>query len=203
MCYNVKLIMSNEKSNNDENLINTDTSDVTEETEIANKEKLYYVKPSEFKADLKLYYELAIEAEKYAEDDNSPEARKARRKAKKQLDVCGVYLYKIANKYATKGNFSGYTWRDEMISDALVKGSRALVGRKFRIDSTFCPFAYYTTIFHREFTRRIKLEKKVVSTKEAYISEHYKDFIEDCETPVYVRKPFMEDFDSMWDGSKE
>lgn len=165
-------------------------------------EDTYYVKAADFHRDLKIYYELAIEAEKYAEDDNSKEARRARRKAKKQLDVCGVYLYKIAKRYATKGNFSGYTWVDEMVSDALIKGTKALIGRKFNIDSNFSPFAYYTTIFKREFTRRIRIENKAVATREKYIAEHYKDFADECETPVYIKKPFMEDFASLWDESR-
>lgn len=172
-----------------------------EEERRKRREETFYVRDDEFRAALRLYYELAIAAEQYAEDDNSKEAKKARRAAKKQLDVCGIFIYKIAVNYAKKGNFSGYTWIDEMVSDALVKGTKAVVGRKFKLDSPTSPFSYYTTIFHREFTRRIRLENKVVNTRDKYIDEHYKDFAEDCETPVYVKRRFMDGFGELWDDS--
>lgn len=86
-----------------------------------------YISPSKFSKDLADYYEAAIEAEKLDPNDKSPEARQKRIAAKKALDKCGISLYKIAVGLSNNGKFSGYTWKDEMICDALLKGNRALV----------------------------------------------------------------------------
>lgn len=158
-----------------------------------------YISPKQFSLELEEYYRLAEEAEKLDENDDSKEARQLRRKCKKALDVCGASLYKIAYGLAKNPKFSGYTWIDEMIADALAKGNRALIGRKYDFSKGFNPFSYFNRIFWREFIRRIKIENKMTDTKNRYIAEHYKDFASDSETAIYVRKLFMEDFDDMWD----
>lgn len=158
-----------------------------------------YISPKQFSLELEEYYRLAEETEKLDENDDSKEARQLRRKCKKALDVCGVGLYKIATGLAKNPKFSGYTWIDEMVCDALAKGNRALIGRKYDFSKGFNPFSYFNRIFWREFIRRIKIENKMTDTKNRYIAEHYKDFASDSETAIYVKKLFMEDFDDMWD----
>ena len=108
---------------------------------MAEKERnSYYISPKCFSEDLKKYYELAEEVEKLDENDNSKEAKKLRRQCKKALDVCGVGLYKIACGLAKNTRFSGYTWVDEMVCDALEKCNRALIGIKYDFSKGFNPF---------------------------------------------------------------
>ena len=168
---------------------------------LAKERDTNYVSPKQFTQDLAEYYEAAITAENLAEGDNSPEAKKIRRTAKKALDKCGLSLYKIAVGLSNNGKFSGYTWKDEMICDALSKRNRALIGRKFDFSKACNPFSYFNRIFWREFVRRIKLEKKQLDTKQKYSQEHYRDFAEDSDVPIYVKKLWNieEEIGEFWD----
>lgn len=162
---------------------------------LAKERDTNYISPKKFSEELREYYDASIAAEQLDPEDKSPEARKARRRAKKALDVCGVTLYKMVMGLSNNGKFSGYTWKDEMICDALAKRNRALIGRKFDFSLACNPFSYFNRIFWREFVRRIKLEKKYVETKSKYSQEHYKDFASDTDTPIYVKKLYNLDED--------
>ena len=70
----------------------------------------------------------------------------------------GECIYQIANRLATKPNFSGYTYKDEMISDGLENAIQAL--GNFDPDKSSNPFAYFTQIIWYAFLRRIEKEKK-------------------------------------------
>jgi len=70
----------------------------------------------------------------------------------------GECLYQIANRLATKPNFSGYTYKDEMISDGLENAVQAL--GNFDPNKSSNPFAYFTQIIWYAFLRRIDKEKK-------------------------------------------
>lgn len=94
---------------------------------LAKEKDTNYISPAQFSKDLADYYAAAEEVEKLNPDDKSPEANKKRRVCKKALDKCGAALYKIAIGLSNNGKFSGYTWKDEMICDALLKGNRALI----------------------------------------------------------------------------
>lgn len=70
----------------------------------------------------------------------------------------GECIWKIANKLATKKNFIAYSYRDEMIGDAIENCLRYL--HNFDPDKTNNPFAYFTQIMYYAFLRRIEKEKK-------------------------------------------
>lgn len=161
----------------------------------------YYISPKQFSIDLKEYYELSEAVEKLDPNDESKDARSLKYKCKKALEKCGVYLYKMAIGLSNNGRFSGYTWRDEMIGDALAKGNKALIGRKFDFSRCSNPFSYFNRIFWREFIRRIKIENKMTETKTKYQQEHYADFAEDTDVPIYVKKLYNidDDIGSLWD----
>lgn len=171
----------------------------------AKEKDTNYISPAQFSKDLADYYSAAEEVEKLKDDDNSPEANKLRRTCKKALDKCRIALYKIAVGLSNNGKFSGYTWKDEMICDALLKGNRALIGRKFDFSKASNPFSYFNRIFWREFIRRIKLEKGAVETKNKYSQEHYRDFVEDSDIPIYVKKLWNieEEIGEFWDQDRE
>lgn len=171
---------------------------------LAKERDTNYISPKQFSQELAEYYAAAEEVDKLEEGDNSPEAKKKRRICKKALDKCGVALYKIAIGLSNNGKFSGYTWKDEMICDALSKRNRALIGRKFDFSKACNPFSYFNRIFWREFVRRIKLEKKHLETKQQYSQEHYRDFAEDSDIPIYVKKLWNidEEIGEFWDDEE-
>ena len=70
----------------------------------------------------------------------------------------GECLYQISTRLATKPNFSGYTYKDEMISDGLENAIQAL--SNFDPSKSKNPFAYFTQIIWYAFLRRIDKEKK-------------------------------------------
>lgn len=66
----------------------------------------------------------------------------------------------LARRYATKPNFSGYSYKDEMISNGVMSCCAAL--HKFDPDrsDTPNPFSYYTSIIHNSFIQTLNKEKK-------------------------------------------
>jgi DNA-directed RNA polymerase specialized sigma subunit len=78
-------------------------------------------------------------------------------------DYIGKSIYQIANRLATKPNFSGYSYKDEMISDGLENAIQAI--NNFDPDKSSNPFAYFTQIIWYAFLRRIEKEKKQVYIK--------------------------------------
>ena len=72
----------------------------------------------------------------------------------------GECIYQIATRLATKPNFSGYTYKEEMISDGLENAIQAL--KNFDPQKSSNPFAYFTQIIWYAFLRRIDKEKKQV-----------------------------------------
>src|SRR6056300_506615 len=75
----------------------------------------------------------------------------------------GQCVFKIATRLATKPNFSGYTYKEEMISDGLENAIQAL--SNFDPDKSSNPFAYFTQIIWYAFLRRIDKEKKQLYIK--------------------------------------
>ena len=70
----------------------------------------------------------------------------------------GECIYQISNRLARKPNFSGYTYKDEMISDGLENAIMAI--NNFNPEKSQNPFAYFTQIIYYAFLRRIQKEKK-------------------------------------------
>ena len=75
----------------------------------------------------------------------------------------GECFLKIATHLSYKGNFVGYSYRDDMISYGI---ENCLVAAdKFDPLKSSNPFAYYTQIIYFAFVRRIQKEKKQQATK--------------------------------------
>ena len=72
----------------------------------------------------------------------------------------GECINKIANGLSYAPNFINYSYKEEMVGDAIVKMFLALKNKKFKLDSGFSPFSYFTTIAFHAFINRIKEEKK-------------------------------------------
>jgi DNA-directed RNA polymerase specialized sigma subunit len=85
-------------------------------------------------------------------------------------DYIGICIYKICEKLSNRPNFSGYSYKEEMISDGLESCLKAVP--KFNPEKTNNPFAYFTTTAWNAFVMRIKTEQKeqYVKHKNAHIS---------------------------------
>lgn len=70
----------------------------------------------------------------------------------------GVCFMLICNKLATKPNFMGYSYKDEMIADGIENCVAA--AHSFDPAKSNNPFAYFTQIAWNAFIRRIAKEKK-------------------------------------------
>jgi len=81
----------------------------------------------------------------------------------------GDCILQISRRLASKPNFAGYSYKDEMISDGLENAIQAL--DNFDPNKSTNPFAYFTQIIWFAFLRRIEKEKKQLYIKHKVI-EH-------------------------------
>ena len=107
----------------------------------------------------------------------------------------GDMIHKIAHGLSYSSNFINYTYRDEMVGDALVKMYTAVTNKKFDIESEHNPFSYFTTIAFHAFINRIKKEKKHAETLSQYKEKVYEqEMIDSSDGMVYV-KPLSDEVD--------
>lgn len=78
--------------------------------------------------------------------------------APKVNNYIGECIWEMAYRLATKKNFAGYSYKEEMIGDAIENCLRYL--HNFDPDKTKNPFAYFTQIMYYAFLRRIEKEQK-------------------------------------------
>lgn len=91
---------------------------------------------------------------------------------------------KLCERYATRSNWRGYTYNDEMRSQALLQLSQ--IGLQFDESKSQNPFAYYTAAITNSFTRVLNIEKR---------NQNLRDDILEMNnlTPSYTRQ-------GMWAG---
>ena len=87
----------------------------------------------------------------------------------KMSNYIGECIYKIATRLSTRPNFINYTYRDEMICDA-IENCIQYIGN-FNREKSNNAFAYVTQICYYAFLRRIQKEKKQVFIKQQVLSE--------------------------------
>ena len=71
--------------------------------------------------------------------------------------LANMYI-KLCERYATRSNWRGYTYNEEMRGQALLQLSQ--IGLQFDESKSQNPFAYYTAAITNSFTRILNLEKK-------------------------------------------
>ena len=92
------------------------------------------------------------------------EAREKRANVEPEIPrYIGQSILLICNNLAKKPNFSGYTYKQDMISDGIMDCISAV--DNFNPDKTNNPFAYFTQIAWNAFLRRIQKEKKQMYVK--------------------------------------
>lgn len=90
-------------------------------------------------------------------------------------------LNKISKGLSYAPNFINYSYKDEMIGDAVLKMFSALKGHKFNVETGNNPFSYFTTIAYHAFINRIKKEKKHRDTVTRYQETvYFEEMSEHC-----------------------
>ena len=84
-------------------------------------------------------------------------------------DDIALCLMKICNNLARNAKFSGYTWKDEMIGDALYSCIRFV--RNFDPEKSKNPFAFFSQIAYNSFAKRIGIENQKLATLAEYKEE--------------------------------
>jgi len=135
----------------------------------------YYIKPAEFRESLRKYYASDILTDDLAEN-----------------------IKKIAYGLSYNGSFINYSYKDDMIGDALIKMYAALKYKKYKFETKSNPFSYFTTIAYHAFINRIKKEKKHHQAITSYKEKVYEEYMADpnnTQGTVYV-KPIGTEHDS-------
>ena len=120
------------------------------------KTKKNYINNAEFLEAVKAYKKLCLEAEDAGDE------------VPRIPNYIGECIFKIATRLASRPNFSGYTYKDDMISDGLENAIQAL--GNFDPEKSHNPFAYFTQITYYSFIRRIKKEARQTETKLNYLA---------------------------------
>lgn len=78
-------------------------------------------------------------------------------------------LLMLTTRYASKPNFSGYTYIDDMIAEAMADLSKNAL--KFKPERSSNPFAFYTQCIHNSFLGYLNSEKKHRRIRDAMLIE--------------------------------
>ena len=125
---------------------------------MGRKRKEYYVNPSE----------LAEEIKKFQSSDTE-----------QMSDKLGNMLIKIATGYASRPNFNRYSYREDFVSDAILRMIQQI--DKIDLNHPKCnPFSYLTMICYHVYITKITKEKKFTETKND-LKDKYFDMFEQNE----------------------
>lgn len=94
-------------------------------------------------------------------------------------EEAGRILMMIAERYSRRPNFSGYSFRDEMIANGIEAAVYAF--NKFDPEKSSNPLAYFTQCIHYSFIATITKEKKQLYTKVQLVREGIQDFMDVLE----------------------
>jgi len=75
----------------------------------------------------------------------------------------GEMIISIATNYSNKGSFSSYSWKRDMISEAVFTCVKYI----HNIDPEKNPFSYITTVCHNAFVNYIRKQKKHSKIKDS------------------------------------
>ena len=142
--------------------------------------------------------------------DYCESAEKARKQKSKNIPIVPDYIaecfLKIAEGLSHKSNFIRYTYREEMVMDAVENCLKAIKNYDIKTATrTGTPnaFAYFTQISWYAFLRRIEKEKKQQDIKLKYIANIGIDELvdnQDGDTPNDEAMAFVDNLRSRIDG---
>jgi len=85
----------------------------------------------------------------------------------------GKMFMSIATNYANKGSFAGYTWKRDMIGEAVYTCVRYAYNFDAKKQKVPNPFAYFTQICYHSFLNFIKKQKKHSKIKDTCFNMSY------------------------------
>jgi hypothetical protein len=148
------LLLLDEDDTTDDEYEDLDEDDEEDDEEVniepkqkVEKKKIYIV-PKEFDDAIMKYYETGDLTNELAE-----------------------MVDKIAQKLAYAPNFINYSYRSDMVGDAIIKMMKALIGKKYQHNKGSNPFSYFTRIAFNAYRNRIKVEKRNQEIHERYKEE--------------------------------
>ena len=107
-------------------------------------------------------------------------------------------IQKIATRLGYAQNFINYSYKEEMIGDAIIKMITALTRKRFKCKSGYNPFSYFTKVAYRAFQNRIKKEKKEHDTIHRYQTEVYSLLTESGQIPFQKNTKFDTEYDDSY-----
>ena len=87
----------------------------------------------------------------------------------KTTNKLATMYMKLCERYATRSNWRGYTYNEEMRGQALLQ--LAQIGLQFDESKSANPFAYYTAAITNSFTRVLNIEKKNQNIRDDLLEE--------------------------------
>lgn len=119
---------------------------------MTNKEKKerYYIRNKDLLPEIKKYKKTGIIGEKLA-----------------------LMIWKIAINYSNRGNFSGYTWKEDMVSEAVTVCLQYMHNFDPKKQKRPNPFSYFTTVIHNAFVNFIKKQKKHSEIKDICYKKYH------------------------------
>lgn len=112
-------------------------------------------------------------------------------------------IQKIATRLGYANNFINYSYKEEMIGDAIIKMITALTRQRFKCKSGYNPFSYFTKVAYRAFQNRIKKEKKEHDTIHRYQNEVYSLLTESGQIPFQKNSKFDTEYDDSYRPENE
>ena len=99
---------------------------------------------------------------------------------------------KLCERYGTRSNWRGYTYNDEMRSQALLQLTQ--IGLQFDESKSENPFAYYTAAITNSFTRVLNLEKKNQAIRDDILENAglNPSYTRQTENEIQMQKDFAE-----------
>jgi DNA-directed RNA polymerase specialized sigma24 family protein len=97
-------------------------------------------------------------------------ADREKRERPRAPEYIGKCILQICNRLAMRPNFFSYTWREEMICDAIENCIVAIPGYNIKKEN---PFAYFSMIAWNAMVRRIQKEKKETYLKHKNMQQSF------------------------------
>jgi hypothetical protein len=110
----------------------------------------------------------------------------------KMTNQLAMMYMKLCERYGTRSNWRGYTYNDEMQSQALMQLSQ--IGLQFDESKSDNPFAYYTAAITNSFTRILNIEKKNQAIRDDLLEQNNmmpsftRQNENDASSPVYKKR---------------
>lgn len=136
------------------------------------RNKEYYVKGSELKAQIEKY-------QKSKREDAEKRGVPYEEGQGEISEALGEMIIKICERFSRHPRFFGYSFRDQFVADAVARCITHGVD-KINLDLPNCnPFAYFTQISYNEFRQKIKREKRYQNLKQRVRDQIYTQFEQD------------------------